>query len=147
MTMKPQSFSLCQENVDYISDQYKTKGKRNKSHWLDDLITHLRERSEPKLPAVKEKKPTTRFTPPTFEDVGRYMCDERGLPAQTAFNEAEKFIDHHSSKGWLIGNSKTKMKDWKAAVRTWLRGIKVPEQKQSGAAALEEKISNFRFND
>ena len=30
---------------------------------------------------------------------------------------AETFIDFYESKGWKIG--KNKMKDWKAAVRTW----------------------------
>ena len=31
--------------------------------------------------------------------------------------EAERFVDFYKSKGWMIG--KNKMKDWKAAVRTW----------------------------
>lgn len=29
----------------------------------------------------------------------------------------EKFFDYYESRGWLIG--KSKMKDWKAAIRTW----------------------------
>jgi hypothetical protein len=33
--------------------------------------------------------------------------------------DAEAFIDFYSSKNWMIG--KNKMKDWKAAVRTWER--------------------------
>ena len=32
---------------------------------------------------------------------------------------SETIFDYYSSKGWLIG--KTKMKDWKAAVRNWIR--------------------------
>lgn len=52
-----------------------------------------------------------RFVPPTLEDVQAY-CDERqnGIDAQA-------FIDFYSAKGWMIGSNK--MKDWKAAVRTW----------------------------
>lgn len=59
----------------------------------------------------KEKR--TRFIPPTVEEVRNY-CDERknGIDAET-------FVNFYSSKGWLIG--KSKMKDWKAAVRTWER--------------------------
>ena len=54
------------------------------------------------------------FIPPTKEDVEQY-CDEKGI---FGF-DAERFIDYYTSKGWMIG--KNKMKDWKAAVRTWLR--------------------------
>jgi hypothetical protein len=60
--------------------------------------------------------------PPTFEMVDAY-CRERdnGIDAQ-------KFIDFYESKGWLIG--KTKMKNWKAAVRTWEQKDK--PQKRNG---------------
>jgi hypothetical protein len=33
--------------------------------------------------------------------------------------DADAFVDFYESKGWLVG--KNKMKDWKAAVRTWER--------------------------
>lgn len=49
--------------------------------------------------------------PPTFEQVNEY-CKERKNNV-----DAEKFINFYESKGWYIG--KNKMKDWKAAVRTW----------------------------
>ena len=54
----------------------------------------------------------TRFTPPTVEEVRAY-CSERGNSV-----DPEAFIDHYTANGWLIGG-KSKMKDWKAAVRTW----------------------------
>lgn len=62
--------------------------------------------------SVRGEKPK-RFTPPTLDEVEQY-CLERanGIDAQT-------FIDFYESKGWMIG--KNKMKDWKAAVRTWER--------------------------
>lgn len=52
-----------------------------------------------------------RFSPPTVEEVAAY-CEERknGIDPQ-------RFWDFYSSKNWMIG--KSKMKDWKAAVRTW----------------------------
>ena len=52
-----------------------------------------------------------RFTPPTIEEVTAY-CQERKNNVSP-----EAFINHYTSKGWMIG--KNKMKDWKAAVRTW----------------------------
>ena len=62
----------------------------------------------------KEKRkgsPQKRFTPPSLEEVQAY-CSERGNGI-----DAQAFIDFYASKGWLVG--KTKMTDWKAAVRTW----------------------------
>lgn len=51
------------------------------------------------------------FMPPTESEVEAY-CRERG----NAVN-AEAFIAYYESNGWMIG--KNRMKDWKAAVRTW----------------------------
>lgn len=53
------------------------------------------------------------FVPPTFEEVRNY-CIERNNNV-----DPERFVDFYSSKGWMVG--KNKMKDWKAAVRTWER--------------------------
>lgn len=56
---------------------------------------------------------STRFTPPSPDEVQQY-CDERhnGIVGS-------EFCDFYASKGWMIG--KAKMKDWKAAIRTWER--------------------------
>ena len=53
------------------------------------------------------------FNRPTVLEVKNY-CSERNNNI-----EAEAFIDFYESKGWFVG--KNKMKDWKAAVRTWER--------------------------
>lgn len=52
-----------------------------------------------------------RFTPPTVDEVRAYCQDrQNGVDPQ-------RFVDYYSSNGWMVG--KNKMKDWKAAVRTW----------------------------
>ena len=56
----------------------------------------------------------TRFKKPTVEEIAEY-CRERNNGI-----DAQRFFDYYEAKGWLIG--KTKMKDWRAAVRTWERG-------------------------
>lgn len=62
----------------------------------------------------KEKRSARKvFSPPTVEEVRKY-CSERGNNV-----DPEVFVDFYESKGWMIG--KSKMKDWKAAVRTWER--------------------------
>ena len=64
------------------------------------------------------KPHTARFTPPTVEDVRQY-CQERknGI-------DPEYFVDYYQRSGWIMSNGQ-RMKDWKAAVRTW-------EQNQRG---------------
>ena len=76
-------------------------------------------------------KPHRVFIPPTFEEVYAY-CKERNNQV-----DPQNFIDFYSSKGWMIG--KNKMKDWKAAVRTW-------EQRSRGQpkSSKIEIDSNFR---
>lgn len=68
----------------------------------------------PKYHAEEEeekKKKKKNSIPPTIEEIIDY-CKERNNKV-----DPNKFINHYQAKGWLIG--KNKMKDWKAAVRTW----------------------------
>jgi hypothetical protein len=61
---------------------------------------------------MSDKPPARpRFKPPTIEEVKSY-CRERGNTV-----DAERFVDHYTSNGWMVG--RTKMRDWKSAVRTW----------------------------
>ncbi|MDD3186730.1 MAG: hypothetical protein PHT76_15730 [Anaerostipes sp.] len=66
-----------------------------------------------KKSTLKSTKKSTTFVPPTLENVMGY-CQEKGYEI-----DCERFIDFYSSKGWMVG--KNKMKDWKAAVRNWVR--------------------------
>lgn len=61
-----------------------------------------------KLPATPKRRA---FTPPTIADV-RLYCAQRKNQVN-----AERWYAHYESNGWMVG--KNKMKDWKAAVRTW----------------------------
>lgn len=71
--------------------------------------------SDPKEEEVQEeeKEKVKRFMQPTILEISTYMT-EKNYP-----NEAERFFDFYTSKGWMVG--KNKMKDWKAAVRNWCR--------------------------
>jgi hypothetical protein len=64
---------------------------------------------------VKNEK---KFIIPTFNDVLEY-CMQNNLDV-----DGVKFINFYESKGWMVG--KNKMKDWKAAIRTWVK----PKQTQ-----------------
>lgn len=65
---------------------------------------------EPELP---KKKTATAFQKPTVAEIEAY-CRERGRGI-----DAQAVYDHYEANGWMVG--RTKMKDWKAAVRTWER--------------------------
>ena len=80
--------------------------------------------------SIKEK--TTRFVPPTIEEVRAY-CDERNNLV-----DPEKFIDYYTARNWMLG--KTKMKDWKAAVRTW-------ERNNYSSQSRPAQTSSNPFND
>ena len=59
---------------------------------------------------IKEKK-VLRFEKPTLLELKTYMT-EIGMA-----DVSEKWFDYYESNGWLVG--KNKMKNWRAAVRTW----------------------------
>ena len=76
---------------------------------------------------VGHKTSHKRFTPPTVDEVRAY-CQER----QNGVNP-QRFVDYYSSNGWMVG--KNKMKDWKAAIRTW-------EQKENPKRRSPPRSSN-----
>ena len=65
-------------------------------------------------PAQSAKPPArTRFSPPSVQEIEEY-CTEKGF-----LLDAERFVDYYASIGWRVG--KNPMKDWRAAVRTWVK--------------------------
>jgi phage replication O-like protein O len=74
---------------------------------------------------ITEKEMKANRVPPSLDSITAY-CTERNNNV-----DPQLWHDHYTAKGWLIG--KSRMKDWKAAVRTWERnGV---NNKQSAAAA------------
>ena len=79
-----------------------------------DTDTDIKKKDISKDISQKEKKEKSkRFLVPCLEDVKAY-CQERKNQI-----DPEQFIDFYTAKDWYLG--KNKMKDWKAAVRTWER--------------------------
>lgn len=72
---------------------------------------------EDKKEDIKNKKEeinkSKRFKKPSVEDIETY-CNERNNNINP-----NAFYDYYESKDWMIG--KNRMKDWKAAIRTWER--------------------------
>lgn len=64
-----------------------------------------------KVSIGEDSKKRKAFEPPTLQEVSDYISSMN-------YNvNAEAFVSFYESKGWVVG--KSKMKDWKAAVRGW----------------------------
>jgi hypothetical protein len=88
----------------------------------------------PVVEPVKQSVSNKRFTPPTADEVASYS-DEINAGV-----DGQQFVDFYESKGWMIG--KNKMKDWKAAVRTWKRS-----ENQRGSKITTAVRSNRNWDE
>jgi len=79
-----------------------------------------------------EKKERMLFIVPSLQEVSAY-CQERNNNV-----DSQKFFDFYESKGWMVG--KNKMKDWKAAVRTWEDKSKSTEVEEPKELLLARKL-------
>lgn len=108
-----------QKNENDIS-VYTQKSENDNSVYTQDRLDKVRIGQDNKKTSAHggahacEESKRTYFTPPTVEEVREY-CRSRNNNV-----DPEQFYDFYESKGWMIG--KNRMKDWKAAVRTWERG-------------------------
>ena len=114
----------------------------------EDILSEA-EFSEEVEPEKEERKKVApkkeRFSPPTVQEVQEY-CNERQNGIQ-----AYAFVNFYQSKGWFIG--KNKMKDWRAAIRTWENKNKENgngnTKTNAGSSASESKsrFSKFTVDD
>ena len=109
---------ICVVNWDKYQD-FDTEDNKQNNEPLNKQLTINQQTTNNKQQRNKEtnkqyiegEKPTKRFVPPSVEDVKAY-CKESGYNV-----DSERFVDFYEAKGWMVG--KNKMKDWKAAVRSW----------------------------
>ena len=96
------------EDLSNLSDKSNLSGKRTQEKDKDEDEDEDKDKDED-----KEGSPPTpsQFIPPNVIEVRAY-CNERKNHV-----DPQRFVDFYTSKGWMVG--KTKMKDWRAAVRTW----------------------------
>lgn len=134
-------FLLAKPQIDANNKRYengcRAKKKRTVSETEANVKQDLSETGAKEKEKVKEKvkvKDNNKiFIPPAVEDVRAY-CTERGNSV-----DPQSFVDFYESKGWMIG--KNKMKDWKAAVRTWERSE--TKTRQGETAKLTKDNNNF----
>lgn len=80
----------------------------------------------------EERGSKARFRAPSPEEVEEYArsyAEGKGLDLASTDFDPERFVDFYAQKGWMVG--KSRMKDWKASVRNWVRTSKpIRETKQ-----------------
>jgi len=69
---------------------------------------------EPKKKLREKKRYNRDDIPPNYEELQNYFTEK-----SSTIQEAEKFFNYYTSKGWLVGG-KSKMKDWKASANNWI---------------------------
>ena len=116
------AYTECIQDVSTSDTQVRLGKDRDRLELGEGSVGEDSEESAPPPPTRAK-----RFVPPTVDEVRAYCQDrQNGVDPQ-------RFVDYYSSNGWMVG--KNKMKDWKAAVRTW-------EQKDKQYGRPAPKSSN-----
>jgi len=119
-TLQPLNWASRQFESDYSTDRVRQYRERQKKQRVGDMkrpcnVSETPPETDTETDTDKIRgKTAKRFVPPTPDQVREY-CKQRGNAV-----DAERFVDFYAAKGWMVG--KNRMKDWKAAVRTWERG-------------------------
>lgn len=113
-----ESISLVSEKIGIRIGEIPSESERNINNTNSNNIKNNSNKKymcvQPEVdttPKSTPKEKSARFIPPTEEEVSQY-CLEKGYTL-----DAQRFVDFYECKGWMVG--KNKMKNWKAAVRTW----------------------------
>ena len=80
--------------------------------------------------------PRARFQKPSIEEVCGYFV-ERGVEDVQASIKASAFVDHYEANGWMVG--RVKMRDWRGAVRNWIRNDQNYNGTRNGHTRAEVK--------
>lgn len=75
------------------------------------------------------KKPRFRApSPAEVDEYARSYAASKDLDLDSTDFDPERFVDFYAQKGWMVG--RTRMEDWMASVRNWVRSSKPREGKR-----------------
>ena len=146
---KPQSKSGSKTSSELASKAESKRpsktGSKPQSKSGSKTSSELASKAESKRPSEEEeeeevergikeegKASAARFRAPSPEEVAEYAAAyaaSKGINLASTDFDPERFVDFYAQKGWMVG--KSRMKDWKASVRNWVRTSKpIRETKQ-----------------
>lgn len=105
-TSKYSVFTVVKYGLYQEDNRQTNRQATGKQQAANSQLTTIEEKKE-----KKEGKNNNREVPPSLDEVKAY-CQDRNNRV-----DAERFISFYESKDWMVG--KNRMKDWKAAIRTW----------------------------
>lgn len=99
----------------------------------DDASKRASEEEEEVGRGIKEEErgKMARFRAPSPAEVDEYAriyAASKDLDLDSTDFDPERFVDFYAQKGWMVG--RTRMKDWRASVRNWVRTSKPKEGKR-----------------
>ena len=99
----------------------------------DDASKRASEEEEEVGRGIKEEErgKKARFRAPSPAEVDEYArsyAASKELDLDSTDFDPERFVDFYAQKGWMVG--RTRMKDWRASVRNWVRTSKPREGKR-----------------
>lgn len=110
---KRKAYSESRKNNKSGKNQY-SKNDHMTKHTTSDMTGRMENENENRNEIIEkevQEEKQKKFTTPTIEEIKAY-CELRKNKVDPV-----KWFNFYQAKGWMIG--KNKMKDWKAAVRTW----------------------------
>lgn len=99
----------------------------------DDASKRASEEEEEVGRGIKEEErgKKARFRAPSPAEVDEYArsyAASKELDLDSTDFDPERFVDFYAQKGWMVG--RTRMKDWRASVRNWVRTSRPKEGKR-----------------
>lgn len=99
----------------------------------DDASKRASEEEEEVGRGIKEEErgKKARFRAPSPAEVDEYArsyAASKELDLDSTDFDPERFVDFYAQKGWMVG--RTRMNDWRASVRNWVRSSRPKEGKR-----------------
>lgn len=74
-----------------------------------------------------------------------FLVEEYFIQNNSTHQEAQRFINHYTANGWLVGG-KTPMKDWQASARNWMTNAKTFNNRNHEVTNNRAKQLNTKTN-
>lgn len=140
--------------IQEMLDEFGVANKKILKALLPEGIILPKSKSDEAAPENSDHPSQTKFTKPTLIEAQQHFKSKKVDDWEVA---GEKFVEHYSKVGWVVGKHKTPMKSWKSAINTFIRNQKEWEQNKTGsskgkgskakaALASHEKVKGWDFD-
>ncbi len=94
------------------------------------LLERRKKKPPPQVAAVPPSSPQLRienpFSAPTIEEVSVWYTECTGINGKQAYDWAKHFVAKYDATGWVMGENRVPIVDWKKVVQVWIYREKPP---------------------